>query len=49
MIIVIKNGAKKEQIESFDVPETVGVELDLAPFDWQDEDSDGIVYSLQRK
>jgi len=39
----------KEQIESFDVPETVGVELDLAPFDWQDEDSDGIVYSLQRK
>ena len=39
----------KEQIESFDVPETVGVELDLAPYDWQDEDSDGVVYSLQRK
>ena len=39
----------KEQIEAFNAPETVGVELDLAPFDWQDEDSDGIVYSLQRK
>ncbi|MBQ2826190.1 MAG: hypothetical protein IJF13_03105 [Clostridia bacterium] len=39
----------KEQIETFNAPETVGVELDLAPFDWQDEDSDGIVYSLQRK
>jgi len=38
----------QEQIENFTAPETIGIDLELAPNDWQDEDSDSIVYSKIR-
>lgn len=39
----------QEQIENFNAPETIGIDLELAPNDWQDEDSDSVVYSKIRE
>ncbi len=38
----------QEQIGNFTAPETIGIDLELAPNDWQDEDSDSVVYSKIR-